>query len=166
MRIQTARRYQLIDFTVPQGLKDLPPLCEVHDIYPYRGQLIIYGSKFAHYNVGKLGFHNVPDHPVCFVVMPDEENENVHAMSRGLKGYRLGLRSMLAIGNESADEIPVMNWHSNMGELWQGPRAAAGATKDELVKRAHIAIDVYWDTRKNGGMIPLNIRRKIAKRVQ
>ena len=153
-------RYYLIDYQVPQGTPEAPPVLEVVEVTDYKGQLIILGIKHAHQqHVFAKGFETIGSHPSVSVVLPYETTENVASINTFLaKGRKITLRPILAISDEL--DIPVVTWSRRMGRLWQPVDYFDPA---ERLERAKMVIDVYLDWKQTGAWPEWFRRAKLAQ---
>ena len=137
MKLAEGAIYEIVDLDVPQGLPHNSPRAIVHEVHEYKGQYIVYGSKFAHeQHIYIHGYERIPERILCFVVIPQElVPARIHAFSKALSGRNLAIR-------EGENLLYIVNWGLRLGKVWW-LKTLNDLTRAGLLSQATQVVDWY-----------------------
>ena len=156
MQLETGNLYEVHNLRVPQGTPGAHPRITIHDIIEYEGECLVYGTKLVHQqHVYLHGVQTIRDKAVGFAVLRGEPvAQNILKLSDELRGQHLGIGLV-----HSRDILYILNWASRLGALWWTEEGKE-PNRDELLRRAQIAVDVYHEWKRLGHLPPWFVSKR------
>ena len=141
MQLGSGHTYDLVNLATDQRGR-----FTVHDLYNYKGQMIVYGTLAPHQVRVVRGVKSVKERPSCPVVLPNESGPTIAKFVDQLNGLPLAFR-------DGQDLVFLVNMQGLPG-FWESSKM----DRESLLDKSRKVIDLYHDWKRLGEVMPLWFR--------
>ena len=133
MKLGPGRVYDVVNMSTKERAR-----LEVHELYQYEGQYIVYATKPTHQVRVFRGVVTAPGRPSCFVVLPGESTANIAWLVGILNGLPLALR-------EGGELLYIVN-KGRVAGVWDG----TVKNREAMLKENRRVVDLYLEWKRTG----------------